>query len=159
MQASRGREQVAKEIGTCEFGERGSKSAIHNAAARGQAEVLRVLLDVGADPNALDDPCNTPLHMAASGGHARATYLLLRAGADQNYSNAFGTTPADKAVENSWDTPYVRMGKQFIREMFQSGFQAVAWAELPEDPQEKQVPTLLQNKEVTGKQAHASTAP
>jgi len=131
LQQCLGRQSVAQEIVTCEFGGRGSRSALHHAAMLGRAEVLTVLLEAGADPNALDDPCNTPLHHAASGGHARAVFVLLQAGANQMLGNSFGTTPVVKAEDNSWETASVSQGKAYIRRMFQSGIEGVVWEELP----------------------------
>src|SRR5919106_3396365 len=43
---------------------------LHAAAARGHHQVVRLLLQQGADPNARDAGDNaTPLHFAAGGGH------------------------------------------------------------------------------------------
>merc|ERR1719414_284300 len=131
LQERLGRASVAQEIASGEFGGRGSRSALHRAAMLGRAEVLRVLLAAGANPNALDDPRNTPLHHAASGGHARAVFLLLQAGADQMLGNGFGTTPVAKAKSDSWETPSVLQGKTYIRRMFQDGIEEVSWEELP----------------------------
>jgi len=131
MQDRIGREGVAREIISSEYGGRGSWSALHCAAMLGRAEVLRVLLESGADPHALDDPRNTPLHHAASGGHARAVFVLLQAGADQTLMNGFGTTPVAKAQSDSWETPSVLQGKEYIRKMFQDGIEGVSWEELP----------------------------
>lgn len=131
MQGHYGRDDVASEIISGEFGGRGSKSALHHAAMRGRAQALRVLLEAGGNPDALDDPCNTPLHLAAAGGHARATYLLLQAGANPNLRNAFGTTPLAQAEGQVWDAAHVLRGKANIREMLQLGIQCIPWEELP----------------------------
>lgn len=139
LQDRLGHASLAQEIASGEFGGRGSRSALHHAAMLGRAEVLRVLLAAGADPNALDDPRSAPLHYAASGGHARAAFLLLQAGADHTLENAFGTTPIAKAENNSWDTPLVLQGKAYIQRMFQSGIDGVSWEDLPE---EKSMPEL-----------------
>merc|ERR1719362_37325 len=131
LQQRLGRQSVAQEIVTCEFGGRGSRSALHHAVMLGRAEVLTLLLEAGADPNALDDPCNTPLHHAAAGGHARAVFVLLQAGADPMLGNGFGTTPVAKAEDNSWETESVLQEKAYIRRMFRSGIEGVSWEELP----------------------------
>ena len=43
---------------------------------------MAVLLDLGADPNALDDELSGPLHLAALAGNALGVHALLRGGAD-----------------------------------------------------------------------------
>ena len=59
-----------------------------NAAQQGHAEVVSLLLDLGADPNLTGDfdprleVVRTPLNQARAGGHDRVAELLLAAGAD-----------------------------------------------------------------------------
>jgi hypothetical protein len=43
---------------------------------------VAVLLDLGADPNTLDDDLSAPLHLAALAGNALGVHALLRGGAD-----------------------------------------------------------------------------
>jgi protein phosphatase 1 regulatory subunit 12C len=47
------------------------------AAARGHVEVVRVLLEAGASPAALDSCLCTPLHVAAEWGQAAVASALL----------------------------------------------------------------------------------
>merc|ERR1719189_2137734 len=152
LQERLGHASVAQEIASGEFGGRGSRSALHQAAMLGRAEVLRVLLAAGADPNALDDPRSAPLHYAASGGHARAVFLLLQAGADHTLENAFGTTPVAKAENNSWDAPSVLQGKAYIQRMFQSGIEGVSWEELPEEKSMSELQEQARQKEAEKKE-------
>jgi len=57
--------------------------ALHEAAKRGHVDVVRLLLDQGADPNAREPGDNTtPLHWAAAHGHLDVVRALLDAGAD-----------------------------------------------------------------------------
>lgn len=133
MQVWHGCQSVAQEIVTCEFG----LSVLHQAAQLGQVAVLNVLLEAGANSNALDDACNTPLHIAAKRGRARAAFLLIQAGANHLLGNGFGKTPAAEAEDFDWDSVSVRRSKGFIRRMFQSGLEAVSWQELPLDESQK----------------------
>jgi ankyrin repeat protein/catechol 2,3-dioxygenase-like lactoylglutathione lyase family enzyme len=58
-------------------------TALHEAAKRGHADAVRLLLEYGADPNAREAGDNTyPLHWAAAHGHADIVRALLDAGGD-----------------------------------------------------------------------------
>ena len=58
------------------------KTALHVAAFRGDAAMLRLLLKHGAAANARDAQGWSPLHYAAQMGHAKCAALLLASGAD-----------------------------------------------------------------------------
>jgi len=59
--------------------------ALALAAQHGRAEVVRVLLDVGEDPNRYNPPGNhahsTPLHQSVWSGHEDVVRLLVERGA------------------------------------------------------------------------------
>jgi ankyrin repeat protein len=61
------------------------------AAESGQQKVLRLLLEKGADVNAIDEWCNTPLTWAASRGDEMMVQLLLEKGADIEAKSYDGT--------------------------------------------------------------------
>lgn len=61
----------------------GGWTALHEAAKRGRADVVRVLLAHGADPNAREAGDNTyPVHWAAAAGDLDVVRALLDAGGD-----------------------------------------------------------------------------
>lgn len=60
------------------------QTALHYAASRGQAGLLRQLVTLGANVNAIDLPGNTPLHRAVESGDLEAAAILLDRGADVN---------------------------------------------------------------------------
>jgi hypothetical protein len=63
----------------------------------GHVDVVRLLLEHRADPNAKDKFGWTPLHLAASGGHVNVVRLLLERGADPTVKDRSGDTPLDLA--------------------------------------------------------------
>ena len=54
---------------------------LHRAVAVGDAQLVKLLLSFGANPNAIDDGGMTPLHRAASDGNAECAAALVAKGA------------------------------------------------------------------------------
>jgi len=86
------------------------KSPLHFAAAKGDARIVRLLLDAGADIGArafvgVTFHGGTPLHMAARANHVEIIKLLLQAGTDvnirsgKNQVDTIGYTPLHSACE------------------------------------------------------------
>jgi ankyrin repeat protein len=63
------------------------------ASARGQREIVELLILKGADINVKGSFGETPLHWAAQYGHKNVVELLLSKGADPNVTDAVGGTP------------------------------------------------------------------
>ena len=57
--------------------------AIHHAARNGDTEIVRLLIEGGADVNAVNPRGHTVLYCAGGHGHLDCLRLLLRAGADR----------------------------------------------------------------------------
>lgn len=65
-------------------------TALHHAAKAGHANVVRLLLDGGADALAVDAELRTPLHHVAAAGHGLCVKSLLDAGADPECKDVHG---------------------------------------------------------------------
>jgi ankyrin repeat protein len=80
-------------------------TALHLAAFFGHAEAVRLLLDGGADPNAVATSAQIgpvrPLHSAAATGRLECARLLLAHGADVNARQGGGFTALHAAAASS----------------------------------------------------------
>ena len=84
-------------------------TAMHSAASRLQSDVIRILLDAGADPDVRQSAGWAPLHAAAMNGDLVSVELLLAAGADPAATNDEGRSVADLANESSDDATNERI--------------------------------------------------
>jgi ankyrin repeat protein len=72
-------------------------AVISSAAASGRADLVKLVLGAGADPNARQHMGYTALHSAAAHDHVEMVQALLDAGADPALKSDEGQTAADKA--------------------------------------------------------------
>ncbi len=77
------------------------RTALHWAARGVHFEVMKLLVDQGADVKATDNSDITALHSVAARGHREATELLVSRGADLNAVDAFGQTPLSYTITGS----------------------------------------------------------
>lgn len=82
-----------------EKGEHGT-TALHWAACNNEAEIMRSLLQAGANPDACAVDGCTPLHYAAREDAAAATAMLLRFGADCRVTNNAGRVAGEEIYDD-----------------------------------------------------------
>ena len=74
-------------------------SPLHSASDFGDLEIIRTLLEYGADINAQNDVGATPLGWATGGKHPEVVCVLLEQSVDPNISRYDGATPLHCAVK------------------------------------------------------------
>lgn len=72
-------------------------TAAHWASAKGQVDVLRLLIAAGADMAARNNGDTTPLGSAAMNNHVECARVLMGAGADPRLADDFGDSPLSLA--------------------------------------------------------------
>ena len=92
---------------------------IHEAAKRGNAEIVRLLLEQGVDPSVTASKGMTPLHSAAEGGSVESAQYLLDHKADVNALTTLDEPPihyarrkgheavAQLLIDHGWAPPEV----------------------------------------------------
>ena len=88
-------------------GDYGRYSALHAASRAGYVDIVRALIDAGADVNIEADAPHraAPLHWAARAGHLEAVVLLVEAGAEVNKASGLddSLTPMRVALDGGHD--------------------------------------------------------
>ena len=74
---------------------------VSQSMREGYLDIMRFLLDHGANWDSRDNHGNTILHFAASEGHLETARLLLERGADINSQNKEGLTPLQQASRDT----------------------------------------------------------
>lgn len=77
-------------------------TALHYAAAIGDCDIIKLLLDKSAYIDAESPNKTTPIMMAARTGQRAAVQLLMEAGADVSLKNEQGLSAADFAIRNEY---------------------------------------------------------
>lgn len=78
----------------------GKNGALFQASANGNLELLKELLDEGANINIISQNGYTPLHRASQNGHTAVVEFLLSKGADAGVESNDRETPLTLAVKN-----------------------------------------------------------
>ncbi|KAI0796751.1 ankyrin repeat-containing domain protein [Abortiporus biennis] len=80
-----------------DWANKSGKTALHVAAEKGNEELVRMLLDLGADFDLADNLGNTPLHYASAWGNVPIVQMLIERGCQYSVRNNEGFTPSDYA--------------------------------------------------------------
>ncbi len=84
---------------------------IQSAAAGGHRQIVKMLLENGADPNIREQAGHTPLHAAAQNGDEELIRILLFGGADINLRSEDGKTPLDLAIAEGHEKATLLLGE------------------------------------------------
>ena len=66
---------------------------LYYASLKGAKDIVKLILDAGANPNLANNISETPLHLAAQSTSKEVIKLLTDAGADINSANNLGHMP------------------------------------------------------------------
>ena len=69
------------------------RAPLHIACQRGYGKIVKYLISMDANVDAVDDDGNTPLHFAVINGQTDIMKYLIEHGANKNAKNRYGKTP------------------------------------------------------------------
>lgn len=98
-----------KSVNIQERDETHQKTALHRSLQSGRTESLELLLQHGANVNAIDGYGETPTHYAADSVILEVVKLLVGAGADLNIRNDNGELPTEMLRFRPGDILYTKM--------------------------------------------------
>ena len=93
-------ETLSAEIGSCKEYPLRLPPLLNPAANKGHKDVVKLLLDRGAEPNRRSYHGDTPLKCAASHGHKDVVEILLKRGANPCIADGSGRSPLHIAARN-----------------------------------------------------------
>ncbi|KAK3592587.1 hypothetical protein CHS0354_001754 [Potamilus streckersoni] len=95
------------------------RTALHVAACRGNENVVRMLIEHGADISARDKNDNTPLHWC---GHSECISILSKYGADFAFRNKIGATAKDMAKRRGISPEVIATFERYEQLFAKQGF-------------------------------------
>lgn len=84
---------------------------LHSASAGRHTKLVKLLLDLGADPNVREQGGFTPLHAAAQNDDANTIRILLLGGADLTLKSQDGKTALDIAMDAGHEKAAALLGE------------------------------------------------
>lgn len=69
--------------------------ALHQLVKEGNLKCIRILVNLGAEVNMVDDMGRTPLHLSVIAGNTKVTQFLLKNGGNPDIKDSDGNTPVD----------------------------------------------------------------
>jgi len=104
------REIIAKDTKQLEFREKNlSETPLHTAVTTGNPEMVKLLVELGANVNCTNEFMRTPMHYAAAGGHLDVVKILHAAGANLQAVDFRGSTPLHDAAAARHRKVYIHL--------------------------------------------------
>jgi ankyrin repeat protein len=126
----------------------GGSSPLVNASVSGNIDVVRELIEKGADVNGRDELGNFPLYAAVTGNHADVIELLIKKGANVNQLKAGDVLPKDERNTTALHAATIVGNQAVVELLVNAGADVNAFADLNEE-NEKRIKNMLENPQTS----------